>query len=346
MLPFHLSFDPAAKGIGWVGEGRGFAGWVRDQLLLFGSLAVFVALAFLGRLAVTRRPGRNAVWIGVAAVFAGSLLAAVDLAHIALLGVLLVAALAAVMSPTVPSGLRAVWVLLAAGVACLLGPEVLYVRDEFDGGPLFRMNTVFKLDYQAWFLLGLAGIGALAWWRTWLPRRAARLLVGAVAAVALAGALVYPIAGTYARKGGFDRSPTLDGLGWLRDRAPGDVAAIDWLNDNVPGRAVVLESVGEDYSAFGHGRISTFTGLPTVLGWPGHELQWGHDAGSRQEDVATLYETTDEETARELLDRYGIRYVVVGPLERTDHGDAGVAKWDRLGERVFESGETTVWEIR
>ena len=79
VLPFHLSFDPAAKGIGWVGEGRGFAGWVRDQLLLFGSLAVFVALAFLGRLAVTARPGRNAVWIAVAAVFAGSLLAALDL---------------------------------------------------------------------------------------------------------------------------------------------------------------------------------------------------------------------------------------------------------------------------
>ena len=337
VLPFHLSFDPAARGIGWVGEGRGFAGWVRDQLLLFGSLAVFVALAFLGRLAVTRRPvpqrglDRRRRRVRRLAPRRGGLRA-----HRAARRRCSSSPLAAVMSPTVPPGCGAVWVLSAAGVACLLGPEVLYVRDEFDGGPLFRMNTVFKLDYQAWLLLGLAGIGALAWWRTWLPRRAARLLVGAVAAVALAGALVYPIAGTYARKGGFDRSPTLDGLGWLRDRAPGDVAAIDWLNDNAPGRAVVLESVGEDYSAFGHARISTFTGLPTVLGWPGHELQWGHDAGSRQEDVATLYETTDEETARELLDRYGIRYVVVGPLERTDHGDAGVAKWDRLGERVFE----------
>ena len=227
----------------------------------------------------------------------------------------------------------------------MLGPELLYVRDEFDGGALFRMNTVFKLDYQAWALFGIAGIGALAWWRTWLPRRSARLLAGAVAGVALLGALVYPIAGTYARKGGFDRSPTLDGLGWLRDRAPGDVEAIAWLNDNAPDGAVVLESVGEDYSAFGHGRISTFTGLPTVLGWPGHELQWGHDAGSRLQDVATLYETTSTTEARELLDRYDIRYVVVGPLERTDHGDAGVEKWDELGERVLESGDTTVWEI-
>ena len=36
------------------------------------------------------------------------------------------------------------------------------MRDEFDDGPLYRMNTVFKLGYQAWLLLGLAAIGALA----------------------------------------------------------------------------------------------------------------------------------------------------------------------------------------
>jgi hypothetical protein len=39
--------------------------------------------------------------------------------------------------------------------------------------------------------------------------------------------------------------PTLDGLGWLRDTAPGDPPAIDWLRENTPGTAVVLEAVGE-----------------------------------------------------------------------------------------------------
>ena len=40
-------------------EGRGFAGWLRDKVLVFGSLAVLVALAYLGRLAAARRPLRN-----------------------------------------------------------------------------------------------------------------------------------------------------------------------------------------------------------------------------------------------------------------------------------------------
>jgi YYY domain-containing protein len=346
VLPFHLSFDPAARGIGVVKDGRGFAGWLRDELLVFGSLLVFVAIAYAGRLVGTRRPGRNAVWIAVGAVFAGSLLAALGWAHVALLAALLLVALHALLSPRTAPPARLVWLLISGGVACLLGPELLYVRDEFDDSALYRMNTVFKLDYQAWLLLGLGGIGALAWWREWLPRRLGRWAFGALALAVVLAAAVYPVAGTYARKDGFDATPTLDGLGWLRDRAPGDPGAIAWLNDHAPSGSVVLESVGNDYSAFGHGRISTFTGLPTVLGWPGHERQWGHDVDARADDVARAYSTPTAAGARPVLDRYGVRYVVVGPLERTDYGDAGTAKWAQLGRRVYSREGTDIWELR
>jgi YYY domain-containing protein len=343
MLPFHLSFDPAARGIGVVDEGRGFAAWARDELLLFGTLAGFAALAFAGRLLATRRPGRNAAWIAVAALFAGSLLAALEYAHVALLAIALLVALHA-LARAAPAE-RLVWLPLAGGIACLLGPELLYVRDEFDDGPLYRMNTVFKLGYQAWLLLGLAAIGALAFAGDWLARRRLRWTLLALAALLAAGAVVHPVAGTYARKDGFTRAPTLDGLGWLRDRAPGDPGAISFLNDAAADGEVVLEAVGDDYSAFGHARISTFTGLPTVLGWPGHELQWGHDAGTRRADVERMYESPTTEGARELLDRYDVRWVVVGPIERAEYGDGGVGKWDSLGRRVYDSDDTTVWRL-
>jgi YYY domain-containing protein len=345
MLPFHLSFDPSARGIGVVGEGRGFAGWLRDELLLFGSLAGFVAFAYAGRLMATRRPGRNAAWTVVAAAFAGSLLAALDYAHVALLAAALLVALGALLSYRVDAPARMLWLLVAAGVACLLGPELLYVRDEFDDGPLYRMNTVFKLGYQAWLLLGLAAIGAHARRDEWLARRRLRWTLTPLAALVAAAAFVYPVAGTYARKEAFTRSPTLDGLGWLRDRSPGDVGAIEWLNDQAASGEVVLESVGEDYSAFGHARIATFTGLPTVLGWAGHELQWGHDVGTRRADVERMYESPTTAGASELLRRYRVRYVVVGPLERTEYGDAGVGKWDSLGRRVFDRDGTTLWRL-
>jgi uncharacterized membrane protein len=157
---------------------------------------------------------------------------------------------------------------------------------------------------------------------------------------------VYPYAGTYARKDAFNHSPTLDGLNWLRPSAPGDPAAIEWIRANTPGSAVVLEAFGDDYSAFGHGRISTFTGRATVLGWGGHELQWEHQPGNRANDIRTLYTTTDLTEARELIRRYDVGYVVFGPIERTTYGDRGLTKWDELGARAFEREGTTVWRLQ
>jgi uncharacterized membrane protein len=81
------------------------------------------------------------------------------------------------------------------------------------------------------------------------------------------------------------------------------------------------------------------------MGWTGHELQWAHDPGRRRQEVEQMYTGTAAE-ARPLLDRYGVRHVVVGPLERTTYGDEGVGKWDTLGRRVFDRDGTTVWELK
>ena len=195
------------------------------------------------------------------------------------------------------------------------------------------MNTVFKLGYQAWLLLAIAGVGALASGAGVAGRARAGLPFAWAAVAARAASRSSPSTRSPARtraRTASRTSPTLDGLGWLRDGAPGDAPAIDWLRDHAPRGSVVLESVGDDYSAFGHARISTFTGLPTVLGWTGHELQWGHDAGSRRADVdRPLQDARRGGRARRCSSSYGVRYVVVGPLERADHGDAGLAKWDR-----------------
>jgi YYY domain-containing protein len=343
-LPFWFDFDPAARGLGAVTERQGFASWLADVGLVYGSLALPVLLAYLGLLLGTRAPARNAAWGAAAAVFAGSLLAAAERLHLAVLALALAVALRGVLATRREPAQRAVWLVLAGGIGCLAVPEVLYVRDEFDGSALYRMNTVFKLGHQAWLLLGIGGVAALAWAAWWLPRRLVRVTAGVALAAVLVAAVVYPVAGTYASRGGFGRAATLDGLGWLRERAPGDLQAIAWLNARAPTGAVVLEAVGEDYSAFGHARISTFTGLPAVLGWPGHERQWGHDPGTRARDVERIYRGTIAE-AVPLLRRYEVRYVVAGPLERADYGDDAIAKFDALGRRVVDAGGTILWDL-
>ena len=344
VLPFWLAFDPAARGIALVDERRPFTRFLGDLALLYGLFAWLLLAAFAARAFAARRPVRTLTWGAVAAIFAGSFLATVGMAGAALLAALAAVAVGALAARSLGAPERFLWLLIFGGLVCLLVPEVVYVRDAFDGSDLYRMNTVFKLGYQAWLLLAVAAACALPWAGAHLPRRAWPVWA-AGAAVAILLGLVYPYAGTYARKGGFSASPTLDGLRWLRASAPGDPAAIDWLRENTAGSAVVLEAVGEDYSAFGHARISTFSGRATVLGWPGHELQWDHEPGAREDDVRRLYTTEDLVEARELIGRYGVDYVVYGPIERTTYGDAGLEKWDSLGELVFEVGGTSVWRL-
>jgi YYY domain-containing protein len=344
VLPFWLNFNPAARGFGLVRDHPPFARFLGQQALIYGILAWLLAAGFLARLLSAAHPVRVAAWGGAVAVFAGSLLALADLAGPAVIAALAVIALGAVFSRRIGAAERALWLLVAAGYGCIAVPEAVYLRDPFDGGPFERMNTIFKFGYQGWLLLAIAAGCALPWAASWLGRRTWPVwAAGTAVGLLLAG--VYPTAGTWARKDGFAHSPSLGGLGWLEERAPGDVEAIDWLRAHTPGSAVVLEGVGPDYSAFGHARISTFTGRPTVLGWAGHELQWSHGPGSRQQDVRTLYTTTDAAHARPLLARYGIRYVVVGPIERSDYGEAGVAKWNELGHRVLDDAGTSVWAL-
>jgi hypothetical protein len=109
---------------------------------------------------------------------------------------------------------------------------------------------------------GDRGAPAIVWSWGWLRRRA-RIASsrGDPAAALLALAAVYPVAGTYARKGGFSAAPHLDGLRWLTESAPatrGDRVAARpraaRLGRARGGRRRLLRLRPR--------RISSFTGLP------------------------------------------------------------------------------------
>jgi uncharacterized membrane protein len=60
--------------------------------------------------------------------------------------------------------------------------------------------------------------------------------------------------------------------------------------------------------------------------------------------VRKIYRTTNLSVARSLLERYGVRYVVVGGLERRDYPAAALAKFKRLGYPSFRAGGTVVYK--
>ncbi len=97
---------------------------------------------------------------------------------------------------------------------------------------------------------------------------------------------------------------TLNGMKWLEECRPEEYRAIKWLEDK---SGVVLEAPGDAYRY--SSRVSTFTGLPTVIGWVSHEVMWGRrwDAVKRAKDVDSIYVNASKDP----VEKYRIRYIFV-----------------------------------
>ena len=341
-LPFWLAFSPPPEGVAFIREHVPFSRFAADYGSIYGVALWALAALFASRLRV---PARYLVWAASVLLFVLVLLAPRQLTGQAVALLLAAAAVyVALATGRLSQPYRVVWLLTAAALGLIASGEVVYLRDAFEGTESFRFNTVFKTGYQAWFLLSIVAGVVVYWSASWLGRRL-RIAWLAGLAVLVAISLAYPLAGSYSRSARFQDDPTLDGMRWLERAAPDDAAAIAWLRGSVDGTPTIAETVGQDFDPEGRARVSTFTGLPAVLGWSGHEVQWGHDPGSRFADVQELYRTTDGRRARELIDRYGVDYVFVGRLERLDYPADGLAKFARLGREAFRSGETAVYEV-
>lgn len=341
VLPFIVDFDPNAGGFGLVATAtrEPLSAFLRHHAVMEGALLwiVLVPLALQARRAPRAVAGAAALTAVVVLVLLDARLSGAALAAALALGALVVA-----LQRGRPPAERFAWLLVSAGLVCLAGPEIAYVRDEFDGTQYVRMNTVFKLGYQAWLLLAVAGGLAVAAARAWLPRVWPRRAWLAVATGLMLVGLAYPVAAYEARRVD-DRPRTLEGRAGMPFSTAGDLEAMDWLRAHAAGDAVLAEAVGDDYNQLGQGRMSTFTGRPAVLGWQGHELQWSHDVGTRRADVAALYRSGDPAQVRAIADRYGVDYVVVGAIELRTYGPPGAVT--TLGRRVFARAGTAIYRV-
>jgi YYY domain-containing protein len=260
--------------------------------------------------------------------------------------------------------LPALWGFAALGLALLV--EVVVTK-----GDIGRMNTVFKFGMQSWVLFALTAAVATVWvWersRSWAPplawawRAATALLI-------LAG-LVYPLTATPAHlKDRFDPAIglTLDGAAYMRSEKSTwaennhtfglaeDAAALEWMRQHIVGTPVVLEAQTEGYR-WG-GRVSIYTGLPTLLGWPWHETQQRSVAQvdpvlqSRKAVIQQLYNDPLTPDTIKTLRIYGVEYVYVGQLERALYSESGLAKFDAMVQQgqlvqVYSAGATRIYRL-
>ncbi|MCX6022141.1 MAG: DUF2298 domain-containing protein, partial [Chloroflexi bacterium] len=232
--------------------------------------------------------------------------------------------------------------LLGAALSLLAVCEWLYLRDVFNN----RMNTVFKLYYQAWTLFSVgAAFGLYYIYEKRLLSRSGRGALGVTLGLALVGCLAVTPAALANRTGGFSRTPTLDGLAFLERVSPAESAAVVWLREQ-PGAAAILEAPGPQYS--GYSQLSARTGVPSVLGWSGHERQWRGPSpaiGEREQDADQVYQAPNKSTILGILRKYGVEFVVVGPSERAKYPAPALAAFDAAFPAAFKQGSVTIYRV-
>ena len=247
---------------------------------------------------------------------------------------------------------HAAWLALAATAgAIVLATELFHVTDALRHA---RMNTVFKFWYVAWPLFAASGAIGLALAYDAAPRRPLDALRGrfdsprgALAALAVLaallwlGSLLYAPAATVsrAREG---QARGIDALAHVERRDPGLAAALEWARGELdPRRHVLLEAASRSY---GPGNmISAASATPTLIGWPGHQLQWHSDAPltERLNVVNTIYRNGAGAESLLLARKHGVTHVYLGREERRQFG-ADVATRFEAWPTVFEAPGTRI----
>ncbi len=238
--------------------------------------------------------------------------------------------------------------LATLGLALIMGPELLFVDDSF-GGAHERMNTVFKLYYQGWTVLAAATGYVIYYFAKLITESdfSSRLLLrfwGGAFALVLIASIYYVPAAIASKAELYGEERTLDGLQHVERFAGPEYRAIEYVRENVGQDSAILEAVGGGYSE--HGRIASSTGVPTVLNWPGHQMQWRGSStpfAGREQDVEIIYQTLDISEAVSLLDKYDVDHVYVGFRERSKYGEAGLAKFAQFMTPVFSEADVVIY---
>jgi len=234
--------------------------------------------------------------------------------------------------------------MVVMAMALAAGVDMFTVKDDID-----RMNTVFKFYLQAWVLLAMAS-AYFGWFLADAGKlsfnnlRIGRGVWMGLLAVLVIGVMVYPVLGTRHRNSlRFEQSGlALDGMAYMETSTyvdkegpltlKYDFDAIEWMQENIEGSPVIIEGLADQYR-WGN-RISIYTGLPAVIGWDWHQRQqrvgYANTVTDRRVEVDKFFDNSQRSMALKTLDKYDVRYVYIGEMERAKYSEAGLKKFEKM----------------
>jgi YYY domain-containing protein len=275
-----------------------------------------------------------------------------------------IAAWAAVLllRPDLADAKRFILFLIGTALLITIVVEVVVVS-----GDIGRQNTIFKFYMQAWLMLAVSAGAAFTWtlpaFFRWLPGW--RIFWQTAMILLISGAALFTVSGTAGKmrdRWVVEAPHTLDSLTFMQYAQQGefgksldlseDYRAIRWMQDHVQGSPVIVETNCVEYHWCT--RFTVYTGLPGVVGWNWHQRQqrvfmapWVEE---RVAEIGVFYNSVDGESARQFLEKYDVRYVIVGQLEHAAYTPEGIAKFEQFEgqywQEVYRDGQTAIYEVR
>jgi YYY domain-containing protein len=265
--------------------------------------------------------------------------------------------------PHISEAKKFVLFLIGTGLLLTLMVELIALRVD-----IFRMNTVFKFYLQVWTLFAVSAAAALGWVLVALPQWSNRWRnlwqVGVI--FLITGAALYPLMASRAKiedRMAPEAPASLDGMEFMKYATyldewgamdlSQDYGAIRWLQENVEGSPVILEANLRNLYRWGS-RMTNYTGLPGVVGWEWHQQQQravlaGALITERIYEIDDFYMTNNIDWAVEFLQKYDVRYIILGQQERGHYSGPGLAKFEEyegiLWREVYRDGNTVIYEV-
>ena len=239
-------------------------------------------------------------------------------------------------------------VILICAVGLLIVPEIIYIKDIY-GITYHRANTMFKFTYEAFMMFAAASGYCFIRVTSGIGKVVPKAFISACLSILIAMVMVYPyfaVSGYY-KTLSITNYKGLNGLDFIETKYPQYSTIIKWLDTNVKGQQAVLEASGKDFTNYNI--VSMATGLPTILGWSGHEWLWrgGNEQNTvREEDEKLIYESDDIESTKQKLKLYNIKYIVIGSFEKEKYHNIKTEKLTSLGSVILDLQDAKLIEVR